>query len=377
MRILFLALLLSLTCTSAFALEALQDFLSQTPAQLQGRLRFESTIPLGSGEVSMGAIRIPTGLRIVSTRSIRADMGFTLDETKLKIFGGDALQATAQLSGVTLHFKIKTITYNSATGRFSAQVDTPIGIGAKEISKQIVEQLETRFKSKMAQAFIELKKIREQSNFDDTKKAMDTIVKLLTESSAPRIGAPIPNHSGEVNFTFDANRASTLCLGDLDANVVAGDHIIASLDYRYRAGQLSVGRLQLNSIQGIILRRANENLPEFRSVRLQQMSLDNTGAQFDYSIGAEEVIAGAAIALNASRGQGPRPACPGCEAGFAATRVEIDDEFKASLSALVRQNDGTFMGLKLQPQQLASLRPSKPPKPSDKPRRVCPAPARR
>lgn len=344
LSIVVLALVPYLALAAAPA-QTIVDYLRETPAEVIGRIRLQTTKSIYSGQSQVLGVNVPIGMRLVPTRSVGSDLGFSFDENSLQITGGKALELTVM--GVPL--RIKKLTYNNVTGKFSVETTTPGNLLSKEINDEIVKTLEAQYKAKMRLAFAQLAQIRAKNKLGDVQQVMNTISQIFTDKSKPP--EPLPNMSGEVGLVFVPSRTRVLGLDQLNATVSRDDQISANLQFVRRGGQTAITGLEMNSLKGIRVTAADNSMAEFKSLIFRQATIDSSGVHVNYSIGAEQVLAGLAVALNGMEAvsRGPAAGCTGCGAQFATVRNSLDVRFRNELAILIRKHRAELLQLNVDP----------------------------
>lgn len=339
--IVLLSILLQVSSLLAAApVNTIIDYLKETPASVGGRISLDSSLQLYEGKKGI----IPIGMRINKNQEV----GFSFSEQHLSISADKAIDLT--IAGIP--FKVKSIYYHEQTGKFQVKTDTPLNIGAETLNREIEKTLNDLYKPKILRAFRELKNLRAANKMQDVSKVINSISKIFAT------GGTTPTVRGNVELSFHPPADRTLRLDQWRAEIKKGDSIDFGMDFVLPSkGSLKVSGVQFNSSRGIRL-SGRTSFPEIASVNFKHMRADSTGVNFNYDIGAEEVIAGFMIIMNVvkSYSGNPNDVLKECDpVRLEAIRRSLDGNLRTEIARMIRSHRKDLLAAGASRELLAAL----------------------
>lgn len=340
--VLGLTLLISTSVSAASAVGTMVDMLRETPASVSGDISMDGPLQLWEDKSGL----IDYGLRVKAKRSI----GFSFSEQHISINTEKAIELTIQ--GVPV--KVTSIYYHAQTGKFEVKTDLPLGIGEKALNAHLSKRITEMYKPKVLKAFKVLKDLRQTNKLSDVAAVTGVITNIFTEGSPP---THIPVIRGNVELAFHPKGNRKLKLDQWNAEIKAGDSISASMNFVRNGKNLSVGVVEFRSMKGIRI-TGKTNHPEIASVNFNYLRADSSGINFNYEIGAEEVLTGFRLLMNVVKAHAgnPHDLLNECDpVRLESIRKSIDGNLKREIAAMIRTHRRTLLGNGISPQLLAAL----------------------
>ncbi len=329
------------------AVATLVDYLRGTPASVNGVIQFGTRMPLYSGRV----VGVPVGVRVNGGTGI----GFEFDENRLSIFTGAGLSLT--IAGIPI--KVTGINYQASTGRFQVTTETPLRIGEGLLNGEMEKVLNDLYKDKMVQALEQLRQLRRSQNLHDMQQVSRTIAGIFTPPDQSR-STPLPTINGHVQLTFRPSEDRQLQLDQFQAHLRGNDRITTRMEFINSTGPggFQVKAVQVTSERGIRI-HGQTSVPEIASVNFRQARADGSGVNFDYDVGAEEVISAFRLILGvvaAASSNNPNRILEECDpVRIRAIRNILDANLRRELANMIRQHRDKLLAGGASPQLLAGL----------------------
>lgn len=286
---LFILLLQTLALAST-PVATVIDYLKETPAAVSGNISIDTPLQVYSGSKMM----IPIGMNVRAKKGI----GFSFSEQHLQINTDDAIALT--IGGIP--FRVKEIYYHAQTGRFKVRTDTPLNIGEKSLNEAIEKQLNDHYRPKVLKAFQELKSLRSAKRLNEVNKVIQSIKQIFATGTG---NTPTVRGSIDLQFYPPANRR--LKIHQWNADIQKGDAISFGMDFVQPSnGYMRVSGVDFRSSKGIRF-SGKTSVPEIASVNFRHMRADGNGINFNYDIGAEEVISGFILLIGAVKAASGHP----------------------------------------------------------------------
>ncbi len=334
--------LISFNLFAASPVATVVDLLRSTPASVSGNISMDGPLQLWEDKSGI----IDYGLRVKAKR----DIGFSFSDKHISISTEKAIELT--VSGVPI--KVKSIYYHSVTGKFEVKTDLPLGIGEKALNAHLSKKITDMYKPKVLKAFKVLKDLRHTNKLSDVAAVTGVITNIFTEGSPP---TKVPVIRGNVELSFHPEKNRKLKLDQWNAEIKGGDSISAGMDFVRNGPKLTVGAVEFRSVKGIRI-SGKTNYPEIASVDFNYLRADSSGINFNYEIGAEEVIAGFRLLMNVVKAHAGHPGdlLRECDpVRLEAIRKSIDGNLKREISAMIRTHRKSLLGNGISPQLLAAL----------------------
>jgi hypothetical protein len=317
------------------------DFLKETPAYVYGDIKIKSPWEIHQGKLGI----LNVGMKVMPNESVN----YTFNEEHLALHSDKGIILT--IAGAPI--KVKKISYDEKTKKFSVKTDTPMGIGEKTLNKKVADEIDRIYKPRMERAFKELKKIRQKKSLSDVRAVSDTVIEIL---SKPDAKGTMPDFDATMGLAFHPKTDRNLKLDKLKAEFKGSDTIFASFGVKRRGPKLSISSVTMSSVKGIRI-SGKTKVPELASINFKSLSLDSTGLNTKYDIGAEEVVAGLALTLKLLT-SGGNPQSLDCVTmpKFKGLRDRLDTKFRTEVRRLIRLHEKALLAQGVEPALLAALR---------------------
>lgn len=291
------------------------DYLRETPAWIDGRIRFKQAQELKkSPQVALLEER---------------DMHFSFGEDFLNLQPSHALKVKWGIFNI----EVKNISWSPTTG-FKATTDLPVdffGYGKDYANKKIAEELEKLYGAKMKAASLKLTELRKAKKLTESAEVVKAIGSVFATGKTS--STPLPDFSGEIGLTFQPNREEALMLGNTRIGIKAGDRIRAAVEFNVDKNGFHPQAASLSSQRGIDINEGNEFKMNKRIV-FNHLSLNDSGTNLNMHLGASETLVGIialAQLVTQSAGLPPSGGCVSCE------ELIMLDPFRIPIEIKIRQ----------------------------------------
>jgi hypothetical protein len=297
------------------------DYLRETPAWIDGRIRFKQGQELKkSPQVALLEER---------------DMHFSFGEDFLNVYPAHALKVKWGLFNI----EVKGISWSPKSG-FKASAELPVdffGYGKDYAEEKIAEELEKLYGAKMKAASLKLSELRKAKKLTDSAEVVKAIGSIFATGKTST--APLPDFSGEIGLNFQPNKEEALMLGNTRIGIKAQDRIRAGVEFNVdKSGFHPVGAT-LSSERGIDINEGSEFKMNKRIV-FNHLSLNESGTNLNMHLGASETLVGIialAQLVTQSAGLPPSGGCSSCEELIMLDpfRIPIEIKIREELKELV------------------------------------------
>lgn len=355
-----LTLAFTLLSSLAFANEFADTvkFLRETPAFIRGDINPQRTTILH--QTNAGTLGPVTFMPVqVELRAGKGGVSFGLDEDSLRINTHGALVIKVGRIPIT----VENITYNAKTGKFTAKTSNALPFGDATVNSIVANKINELYKTKMAQAFAQIKNIRRQRGVDDIRRIITSVTSIL--GSGATGGSLALDVTGKVELVMMPTKRVPIKINNLNAVVKAGDVIATGFDFSFQRNRLLVTDLDFTSEKGIFITDGNPHVPEVTSIDLNGVKISRSGVTLDYVIGAERlsgdglklVLYGLIKSLESVSNERVPDGDWDClpEVKIRNVRSQIEATFKKSASTMLRQYRKELIAAGLDPKLLDVL----------------------
>ncbi len=306
-----------------------------------GRIYIDRPLQLYSGSKAM----VPVGMMVAPHKGI--NYGFS--EKHLRIDSEEGII----LSVAGLKLKVKNVSYHADTGRFEVQTDTPLNIGEKSLNQAIEKHLDDYYRPKIMRAFKALKTLREKRNLHDVNKVIGSIVGIFSDGQGVA-----PTVSGDMELRFFPLSNRRLRLHQWNAEIKKDDVITFGMDFvKPGSTPLKINAVNFISSRGIRI-SGKTSFPEIASVNFQEMHASGNGIRFNYDIGAEEVISGFMLLMNAVKMASGHPGdiLQECDpVRIQSIRKSLDNNLRNEIALMIRTHRSLLLNAGASRELLAAL----------------------
>lgn len=315
------------------------DYLRDTPASVTGTISLDGPLELYRGKKGI----FPITMNVNRSEGI----GFSFSDQHLSINTDKGI--SLNIAGVP--FKVNSVYYHEASGKFQVRTNTPLNIGEKSLNAQIEKVLNDHYRPKVIRAFRELKKIKSQKNLQDVQKIISEVTKIFAT------GGTLPTIRGNVDLVFSPQGKKSLRLDQWRAEIQARDHISIGMNFVRTPTKTTINAMEFNSSKGIRI-SGKTNYPEIASVNFRRLRADGNGIEFNYEIGAEEVLTGFALLMNVVKAYNGHPGDLMTECDpvrLESIRRSLDGNLKREIAQMIRSYRSTLLEGGVSPQLLSAL----------------------
>ena len=297
------------------------DYLRETPAWIDGRIRFKQGQELKkSPKVALLEER---------------DMHFSFGEDFLNLHPSHALKVKWGLFNI----EVKSISWSPTHG-FKASTDLPVdffGYGKDYANKKIAEELEKLYGAKMKAASLKLSELKKAKKLTESSEVVKAIGSIFATGKTP--ANPLPDFSGEIGLNFQPRREEALMLGNTRVGIKAGDRIRAGVAFKVEKSKFHPEGATLTSQRGIDINEGSEFKMNKRLV-FNSLSMNDAGTNLNMHLGASETLVGIialAQLVTQSAGLPPSGGCNSCEELIMLDpfRIPIEIKIREELKELV------------------------------------------
>lgn len=337
----------SFSSSAGESLTNITSYLQKTPADIVGS--FHASAPTMLYENKSGLLDL--GIRLNPNKSVN----FSFSEKHISITPEESIDILVQ--GIRVPVKVKSLYYHESTGKFEVKTESPLGLVDKVAKEKIETELANHFKTKLQLSFRELKKFRSENGIKDTGKILNTIMDIFKTG---RTSAPFPDITGSMELVFTPPRNETIMLDKLKAEVKKDDRLAASIGFSKRGPDFKINSLEIYSTKGVGIAKRDGNPNGVVALNFSRITLGKEGLETRYTIGAEELIGGMAMAfevLKGINGMAHAPLDPNCldDVQLEKFRKSLDTKLQAEIANLIRTNRPALLRAKFDPRLLDAL----------------------